>query len=244
MKIHNDIYTQKIINLIIRRRKLLGLSQVELAKKANLPQSTIARIETHKLHIRLDTLMKILTVLNCDIHFMNNETIETKRLTLRKLNENDAESMFNNWCSDKDVTKFMTWNPHQNLDETKLILSYWLKEYDNPYTIRYGICLKDSGELIGTIDVVSYVNGNPEIGYCLSKKHWNKGYMSEVLKVFVNHLFKIGFNKIVIEAAVENIASNRVIEKCGFKFTHQQHKDRWSIFKEQPITVNWYELDL
>lgn len=241
MKKYTDIYTQKVINFLIRRRKELGLTQIELANRAGLPQSTIARLETHQLHIRLDTLMKIITVLNLDLTFLNNERLETKRLFLRKITIDDAQAMFDGWCNDPEVTKYLTWNPHENVEVTKNILSLWIKNYDNPETIKYGICLKGSEELIGSIDVVKYHNGNPEIGYCLSRKHWNKGYMSEALNRLTDYLFNIGFNKIIIEADVDNIGSNRVIEKCGFKFVRQETLNHFSLNKPKPVTVNWYE---
>ena len=241
MEKHADIYTQKVINLLIRRRKELGLTQIELANRAGLPQSTIERLETHQLHIRLDTLMKIITVLNLDLAFLNNERLETKRLFLRKLTIDDAQAMFDGWCNDPEVTKYLTWTPHKNVEETKNILSLWIENYDNPETIKYGICIKGSEELIGSIDVVKYRDGNPEIGYCLSRKHWNKGYMSETLNRLTDYLFNIGFNKIIIEADVDNIGSNRVIEKCGFKFVCQETLDQFSLIKPKPVTVNWYE---
>lgn len=241
MEKHSDIYTKKIINLIVRRRKELSLSQSELAKRSGLPQSTIARIETDRLHIRLDTLMKILSVLDCDLSFVSNEKLGTKRLVLRKLTMDDAKAMFDGWCNDPDVTRYTTWNPHKNIDETISLLSSWIKEYDDPDTLRYGICLKSNGKLIGSIDVVGYINGNPEIGYCLARKYWNKGYMTEACLAFLKYLFRIGFRKILIEAKADNIASNRVIEKCGFSFTHQETRTPWSSFKPETITVNWYE---
>ena len=36
--------------------------------------------------------------------------IETKRLLLRKLRKDDAESIFRNWASDSEVAKYVTWN--------------------------------------------------------------------------------------------------------------------------------------
>ena len=163
-------------------------------------------------------------------------------LLLRKLVKEDADDIFDNWASDVEVTKYLTWNPHQSKEDTKAILDIWLKEYEDPHAFRFGIVLKESKELIGTIDVVGYEEEAPEIGYCLSRKHWNKGYMSEALQSFIAYLFSIGFNRIVIEADIRNIASNRVIEKTGFKFTHQEAKERCSAFKPEPIVVNWYEL--
>ena len=168
--------------------------------------------------------------------------LETSRLYLRKFKIDDAETMFNGWCNDPEVSKYMTWNPHQNVEETKSLLSFWIDEYKNPNSIRYGICLKETNELIGSIDVVDYIDNNPFVGYCLSKKHWNNGYMTEALKALIDELFNKGFEKIVISADVRNIGSNRVIEKCGFKFTHKEFMEHCSRFKPEPVTVNWYEL--
>jgi len=66
--------------------------------------------------------------------------------------------------------------------------------------------------------------------------------MTEACRGFINHLFSRGFNKVRIKAVVENIGSNRVIEKCGFKFTHQEHLEHQSSFKPNPVTLNCYEL--
>lgn len=48
--------------------------------------------------------------------------IETKRLLLRKLRSDDAESIFRNWASDSEVAKYVTWNVHKDINETKAIL--------------------------------------------------------------------------------------------------------------------------
>ena len=167
--------------------------------------------------------------------------LETERLILRKLNENDADAIFNNWASDPEVTKYLTWPAHENIEVTKRVVDRWLKEEKDPKTIRFIITLKDNDEPIGSIDVVGYIDGNPEIGYCLSRKYWNQGIMTEACKAFVKHLFNKGFNKVLIKAVVENIASNRVIEKCGFKFTHQEYLEHQSSFKPNPVTLNCYE---
>ena len=170
------------------------------------------------------------------------KTIQTNRLILRKFTITDADDMYNNWASDPEVTKYLTWNPHENIEVTKIIINRWLEEEKDPKTIRFVITLKDSGEPIGSIDVVNYIDGNPEIGYCLSKKYWNQGLMTEACKAFAKYLFNKGFNKVLIKALVENIGSNRVIEKCGFKFTHQEHLEHQSSFKPDPATLNCYEL--
>ena len=167
----------------------------------------------------------------------------TDRLILRKPRLEDIEPMFYNWANDPEVTKYMTWLPHESIEVTKMIMNRWLEEESDPKTVRFVIAIKETNEPIGSIDIVDYVDGCPEIGYCLSRKYWNKGYMTEVCNAFIDYLFAIGFKRIVIEADERNIGSNRVIEKCGFKFTHKEAKEHCSSFKPEPIVVNWYELN-
>lgn len=52
-------------------RKLGKLSQEELAAHAELGKTVIFDIEKGKLSIRLDTLLKVLRVLNIDIQFQS-----------------------------------------------------------------------------------------------------------------------------------------------------------------------------
>lgn len=48
-----------------------------------------------------------------------NTTLETKRLLLRPLKQSDAIDIFENWASDEDFPKYMTWSAHKNIEETK-----------------------------------------------------------------------------------------------------------------------------
>ncbi|MBR5087878.1 MAG: GNAT family N-acetyltransferase, partial [Ruminiclostridium sp.] len=82
------------------------------------------------------------------------KTLETERLKLRAVTENDIQAIFENWASDPEVTKFMTWNPHKSTEDTRMIMDYWLSEYAKPDCYRYGMELKSDGTLIGMIDVV------------------------------------------------------------------------------------------
>ena len=173
---------------------------------------------------------------------LNLGILSTKRLILRRLINEDANSIYNNWANDPEVTKYMTWNAHKSIEDTKQILAIWLKEYKEPKTIRYGIVLKANNELIGAIDVVGYIDNSPVIGFCLSRKYWNQGYMTEACKALVDYLLAIGYKSILIEADEHNVGSNRVIEKVGFKFTHKETK-KCSAIKPEIITTNWYRTD-
>ena len=56
-----------IIDKLIAQRKLIGMTQVDLANATNLTQSVIARFESKKTTPKLDTLLKISYALGCDI---------------------------------------------------------------------------------------------------------------------------------------------------------------------------------
>lgn len=145
-------------------------------------------------------------------------TLETERLLLRPFRTEDAEDMFYGWASDSEVTKYLTWNTHKDIEETKKIINMWVKEYEKPERLNFAIELKSENKLIGGIDVVGYsggVGGTPIIGYNLSRKYWGNGYMTEACLCLVNYLFSKGYSEISIDAVPENTASVRVIQKCG-----------------------------
>ena len=102
---------------------------------------------------------------------------------------------------------------------TRMIIAKWMKDYENDEGMRYCITIKGSDEPLGSIDVVNVDDDVPEVGYCIARKCWNKGYMTECCTAFVKALFENGYDKVCICAFKENIASNRVIQKCGFKYT-------------------------
>lgn len=56
-----------IISAMIKQRTELGLSQRDLAELCNIPQSSVARIESSKTTPRLDTLLKIFNQLGLSL---------------------------------------------------------------------------------------------------------------------------------------------------------------------------------
>lgn len=170
------------------------------------------------------------------------KTLKTKRLLLRPFTIDDASQMFNAWASDKEVTKYLTWEPHQSIAETKAIINIWISEYEKPERINFAIVLNDTNTLIGGIDVVGYIDDIPVIGYCMAKDYWGKGIMTEACKEVINFLFSLGHKKIRIDAATDNIGSNRVIQKCGGKL--YRTFDEYYKAKDKTFTINEYYITL
>lgn len=116
-----------------------------------------------------------------DLNHQGTQVIHTNRLLLRPFQLSDAEMMFQNWASDDEVSRRLTWNTHQNIDVTKTLLRDWVKSYDSGR--RYQWAIEKDKELIGDIALMSLNarHKSGEIGYCLSRKYWNQGIMTEAL---------------------------------------------------------------
>ena len=57
------------------------------------------------------------------------QTLETDRLLLRRFVVDDADAMFQNWASDPEVTKYLTWPPHADAEVSKAVLEAWVSSY-------------------------------------------------------------------------------------------------------------------
>ncbi len=168
-------------------------------------------------------------------------TLQTERLTLRPFEIADAQEMFDGWTSDPIVARYVTWNAHKNVDETASLLSIWTAEYEKPERLNFAIVQKESGKLIGGIDVVGYlggVEGTPVIGYNLAREYWGRGYMTEACRCVIEYLFAKGYSEIRIDAMAENIASIKVIQKCGGVFLETE--EEYIPAKDKKIAVNKY----
>ena len=58
------------------------------------------------------------------------QVIETKRLVLRPFRISDAQKMYDNWASDPEVTKFLTWPTHASVEVAGQVLAYWCNRYE------------------------------------------------------------------------------------------------------------------
>ena len=83
-----------------------------------------------------------------------------------------------------------------------------------------GIYLQD--HLIGWINDTEQKDDSMEVGYVLHPAYHNQGYMSEALTAAIAELFAKGFRQIKAGAFEENVASIRVMEKCGMTRLEQQ----------------------
>lgn len=144
--------------------------------------------------------------------------IETNRLILRKFKIEDADIMYRNWASDDEVTKYLTWPTHKNVNETRSVLAGWVERYSDPAFYNWVIVLKEIGEPIGNLSVVKYdeKTASAAIGWCMGKRWWGQRIMPEAARAVLQYLFEeVGFNRIAAKHDKENTKSGRVMQKIG-----------------------------
>lgn len=162
-----------------------------------------------------------MTLRGIDMNFIGTQTIETSRFILRKVNLSDAEDMFQNWASDENVARYVTWLAHKDISTTIKVIEAWINKHENEVFFGWCIEWKENAQVIGTIDVATLKQDieTAEIGYCLSQKYWGKGIMTEALIAVANFLFsEVGVNRIEAKHHLKNPASGKVMIKSGMQF--------------------------
>jgi ribosomal-protein-alanine N-acetyltransferase len=147
--------------------------------------------------------------------------LETQRLVLRPFEMEDVADMFNNWSSDEEVTRFLSWNTHGSLKDSREILELWMQEYDKKENYNWAIQLKEKGSVIGAIGLINIDDTIEccEIGYCIGRAWWNKGITTEAFSEIIRFaLMEVGFERLTGRHHADNIASGIVMKKCGLVY--------------------------
>ncbi|MEH7346386.1 GNAT family protein [Bacillus sp. JJ1532] len=146
--------------------------------------------------------------------------LETERLLLRELVEEDTQGVFNCF-SNPDVTRFYGQDTLTSMEQAKEFIRFFEQNFSEKRGIRWGIQVKDGGEeIIGTIGFNLWLpkHKRAEIGYEIHPNHWRKGYAAEVVSKIVSYGFtELGLTRIGAVVFIENDASNALLTKLGFE---------------------------
>ncbi|MFL6299366.1 MAG: GNAT family N-acetyltransferase [Terriglobales bacterium] len=146
--------------------------------------------------------------------------IETERLLLRPITMKDAPDIFA-YASDPEVTKYVRFVTHESIKDTHAFIRRVQASYKKGITPLWGMQLKTTGRLIGALGFLQWPNPDQraELGYVINPIVWGEGYVTEAAKAVCNFGFKkMNVNRIEAGTIVGHVASQRVLEKCGFKF--------------------------
>jgi len=143
------------------------------------------------------------------------QSFSTTRLTLRPVRVDDAQAIFDRYAQDPEVTRFLTWRPHESLEDSRAYVEMCLKAESSRV---YMIVLPSSGQAIGAFDLRKSGNSKLEYGCVLARPFWGQGLMTEALVEVVDWaLRQPSIWRIGAVADVENVGSIRVMQKAGLQ---------------------------
>lgn len=159
--------------------------------------------------------------------------METRRLILRRFEENDIEAIYVLF-SDTEVNTFLPWYPIKDMNEAKNFFKKRLK--DKKYC--FAICLNDDYP-IGYVHAED--DGSHDFGYALRKEYWRQGIVSEASIAVIGLLKKDGIPYITATHDKNNPRSGAVMKRIGMKYCYS-YKEQWQP-KDFPVIFRMYQLN-
>ena len=149
--------------------------------------------------------------------------METERIILRPWRDSDAKTLFK-WASDAEVGPRAGWPPHKSVEESLEIIRTL---FNNDTTWAIVLKGEESDEPIGAIGYgpscdckLPARDGEPIVGYWVAKPYWNKGICTEALRLMIERIRNnTHIQSLISGHFIDNPASGRVMEKCGFTAT-------------------------
>jgi ribosomal-protein-alanine N-acetyltransferase len=146
------------------------------------------------------------------------DCIHTQRLRLRRPTAADADAIFNSFANDSEVTRYMSWPTHTSVTDTRAFLKFAVEQWQQQSVGTF--LIESDGKVIGStgihLDQQASSGGSAETGYVFARHAWGQGYATEVLRAMVTLAMQLGLQQLTAGCHPDNLASKRVLEKCGF----------------------------
>ncbi|WP_312094298.1 GNAT family N-acetyltransferase [Niallia sp.] len=145
--------------------------------------------------------------------------LETERLILREIKKQDAADLFA-YFSREEVTRYYGQEAFESIDQVEMLIGHFSESYRNSRGIRWGIEIKGTSHLIGTLGLNNVVltQKRAEIGYEIHPDYWRHGYTSEAVERVIRYaLEELPLNRLGALIYLENDASNNLVKKLGFQ---------------------------
>ena len=142
--------------------------------------------------------------------------IETERLIITEFTPDMAQAVHENSLDD-DNRRFVPDEVFETVEEAAETIGFLMSRYggsEGPFV--YPVLIKDKTN-IGYVQAVPIDGGVWEIGYHIGARYTKQGYATEAVRAFLPVVMKaLGIKKMAGICLAENIASQKVMEKCGF----------------------------
>ena len=152
------------------------------------------------------------------MNFVELQELETARLNLRRVRFDDLYDYYERLGSDGEVTKYLLFEPHQDIGESMASIEETLARYEEGGCYRWAIALKEDDSIIGIFELLRFdeVTESCSFAYMLGKQWWGRGYATEAMReAFRFAIEELGVKKIIGDHMAPNAASGAVMRKAG-----------------------------
>ncbi|MGH0434727.1 GNAT family N-acetyltransferase [Bacillus basilensis] len=163
--------------------------------------------------------------IDCGDIYLQEFTVKDAESIYKIANQPEIEKFLPDWKSTKEHR--VDWVANYEIPENKAFLNAARTTTNiDDHILKLGIFKKTTNEFIGwccTGMKDELPAPNREIMYAISSEYQNNGYATKATKGLIDYLFeKTNVDVLNAIALINNIASNKVIEKCGFIYLSEQ----------------------
>ena len=149
------------------------------------------------------------------------ENLETNRLILREIEDNDFEMLYKNIFNNFEYYKFHSQTPFNSFEEYKESVNDYKKLYEEGNHFKWGVVLKESNEMIGLVQLHTedILNNHCKIAWLIGYNYNGHGYAKEAVQEMIKFAFnKVKYHRIDAEIVETNDKSIKLAENLGMYF--------------------------
>lgn len=166
--------------------------------------------------------------------------LATERLILRRFTPSDLD-LLDHLNSDPRVMRFMG-GPSSRAETEAMLKERMLDYYEAHPGLGAWLTLERAGGACTGFHVLNHIRGasHIQVGYRLFPQYWGRGYATEMSLALLRYGFAdLGLPQIVAITELPNLASQRVLDKCGL---HRKGERSFSAYANGG-PMAWYERD-
>ncbi|MFI9458450.1 GNAT family N-acetyltransferase [Acinetobacter sp. NPDC052428] len=150
--------------------------------------------------------------------------LKTNRLELRAYNVGDEISLFQEYCGDIEVSKYLQRLVHITVSQTQQMLQKWALSYwqQPSQGFSWVIAERKSHLAIGLLTIIQQQNNSFEIHFGLGPRFQGQGYMLEAMKAVIQYFRQyLTLKSLDTFCDAEHIKAYQVLLKTGFEIVER-----------------------
>ncbi len=155
--------------------------------------------------------------------------LRTDRLVIRALEPGDVGALHRR-RNDPEVARLQDWTLPYPLEQAQAIVDGSIRmggPRDGEWWMA-AVTEQATGAFVGDLAVhLSFEGRSAEVGYSLDTASRGRGYATEAVDALLDHLFDVGVRRVSAMLHPDNVASARVLERCGFRHEGRARGSYW-----------------